>query len=103
MRISVMVSLLLFLGSCSPSTISKVDQFEKGVIEPRVDAAYDETVKRWCRMPVDIHNRAISRNTITPRSLTDNCSDWRAIRDALVGNALNQILGPEVDFLRSSE
>ena len=86
-----LVGLLLgaiFLSGCTAASFSRVDQIEKGIIEPGVDAGYDETVKRWCRMPVDIHNRAIGRNTITPRSLTDNCPDWQAIRDALIGSAM---------------
>lgn len=84
-------ALALLLGACSPAVFSRIDQVEKGIIEPRVDATYDETVKRWCRAPVDIHRRAIERKTITPRSLTDNCSDWRAIRDALIGDAMGRL------------
>ena len=85
------IFVLVVLGGCTAATFSQIDQIEKGIIEPRVDAIYDETVKRWCRMPVDIHNRAIGRNTITPRSLTDNCPDWRAIRDALIGSAIQRL------------
>ncbi len=87
---------VIFLSGCTAATFSKIDQIEKGIIEPRVDAVYDETVKRWCRMPVDIHNRAIGRNTITPRSLTDNCPDWRTIRDALIGRAMQRLIGTKV-------
>jgi len=98
MKATLTAGLLLaaiFLTGCTVGTFSKIDQIEKGVIEPRVDATYDETVKRWCRMPVDIHNRAIGRSTITPRSLTDNCPEWRAIRDALVGDTMNRLgIGP---------
>lgn len=83
--------LALLLGACSPAIFSRVDQVEKGIIEPRVDVTYDEAVKRWCRAPVDIHRRAIDRKTITPRSLTDNCSDWRALRDALIGNVMGRL------------
>ena len=89
--------LVLLLPGCTATTFSAIDQIEKGVLEPRVDAVYDETVKRWCRMPVDIHNRAIGRNTITPRSLTDNCPDWQAIRDALIGSALQRMIELEIN------
>ena len=85
------IFVLVVLGGCTAATFSQIDQIEKGIIEPRVDAIYNETVKRWCRLPVDIHNRAIGRNTITPRSLTDNCPDWRAIRDALIGSAIQRL------------
>lgn len=66
-----------------------VTAYEQGVVEPNVDKAYDEIVKRWCRMPVDIQVRAIERKTITPRSLTDNCPEWRSIRDAMIGEAVS--------------
>ena len=75
MKIFVWITLALFLGSCAI--------FEKGVIEPKVDETYDAAVSRWCMFPIDIHLRALQRNTITIRSLTDNCGDWRMIRDAL--------------------
>ena len=61
------------------------------MIEPRVDAAYDAGLKVWCGFPADTHNRAIERNAITPRSLTDNCPAWRAIRDALIGSAMDRL------------
>ncbi len=85
------------MSGCTAAGYSKIDQFEKGLIEPRVDAGYDETVKRWCRLPIDIHNRAIHRNTITPRSLTDNCPDWQAIRDALIGSAMQRVIELEIN------
>lgn len=72
----------LLLAGCAEAR-----QFETGVIEPKVDAAYDELLARWCNMPPDIHVRAIGRRTVTPRSLTDNCAAWRALRDALLGEA----------------
>ncbi len=81
--------LLLALGGCG--TLDKIHAVEKGIVEPAVDKGYDELVDRWCKMPVDIQNRAISRKTITARSLTDNCSDWRAIRDAFLSGAMETL------------
>ncbi len=89
------VMAVFFLAGCSG--LDKIHAVEKGIIEPAVDKGYDELVNRWCKMPVDIQNRAINRKTITPRSLTDNCPDWRAIRDALIGEAMEtlQLKRPE--------
>ena len=95
MRWYIPIYLTLILSACSG--LDKIHAVEKGIIEPAVDKGYDELVSRWCRMPVDIQNRAINRKTITPRSLTDNCPDWRAIRDALIGEAMEtlQLKRPE--------
>jgi hypothetical protein len=81
--------IAMFLLSACAGTVAKVDAVERGVVEPTVDRGYDETVKRWCRLPVDVHSRALERRSITARSLTDNCPEWRAIRDAFLGEQLD--------------
>ena len=81
MRALVLIFPLILVG-CTASGIAFVDSFDKGVLEPRTDANYDEAFKRWCRLPIDIQLRAIRRGTISPRTLTDNCSEWRDIKYA---------------------
>lgn len=85
------IILALLLGACSPATFARIEQVKKGVVEPRLDATYDAALRTWCTLPVKTHNRAIQRNAITPRSLTDNCPEWRAVRDALIGDAMNRL------------
>ncbi len=85
------LALALLLGACSPATVAAIGQAKKGVVEPRIDAAYNTALKVWCAAPADTHNRAIERNAITPRSLTDNCPAWRAIRDALIGETMERL------------
>ena len=85
------LALASLLAACSPSTFAKIDQVKKGVIEPRLDATYDTALRIWCKAPAATHNRAIERNSITARSLTDNCPAWRSIRDALIGSAMERL------------
>lgn len=75
------LGIMILFGGCS----AQFEAAEKGVIEPKVDQAYDETVKRWCRFPPDVQVRALERGTIRPRSLTDTCPEWRSLRDAMIG------------------
>lgn len=82
------VSLFLFLIACSPAQFAQIDQVKKGIVEPRVDAAYDAIIKTWCTFPAESHARALIRKTITPRSLTDNCPAWKTIRDALISDVI---------------
>ena len=91
MRSVIAIALALLLSACSPSTFAKIDQVQKGVVQPRLDATYDTALKIWCNAPAATHNRAIDRNAITARSLTDNCPAWRAIRDAMIGGAMERL------------
>jgi len=75
------LALVLLLGACS--TLDAV--------KPKLDDAYDKALAAWCVLPPATHVRAISRRSITPRSLTDNCPAWRAIRDAMIGGELQRL------------
>jgi len=71
--------LLLLLGGCA------------GVVErvkPTLDKTYDKALAVWCLAPAATHLRAINRGSIEARSLTDNCPQWRAMKNALVGPAV---------------
>ena len=88
---TIAVLAALVLSGCSASTYAGIDAFDKGVLEPRTDANYDGALKRWCRLPIDIHLRAIARQTITARSLTDNCVEWRGLRNLLIGETMTRL------------
>ncbi len=90
-KIFITVVLAALLAACSPATNARLSQVKSGVIEPRIDVAYDALVRTWCDFPAQTHNRAIERQTIQPRSLTDNCPAWRDIRDSLIGSAMERL------------
>lgn len=89
MRGLAMVLLVVLVAGCD--ALGNAKAFEKGVVEPRVDQAYDEILERLCKMPVDIQRRALDRKTMTVQSLIEICADWRAIRDAMLGEQAREI------------
>lgn len=77
-RASIYLSAALFLSGCSFSPLATA--WEEGTVEPNVDKAYDAALKRFCRLPFDVHLRAINRGTVTPKQLFDLCPEWQILK-----------------------
>lgn len=80
-----MARFLIPLMALLLSACADLDRIEKGVIEPRVDEAVAEAVKRLCSLPVDVTKRAVEARTVPSwQSMADFCPNtWRAVRDGM--------------------
>ena len=81
MRLWKPIVLALLLGACAVVDAAR----------PKLDDAYDKALAAWCVLPPATHLRAIGRGAIEARSLTDNCPAGRAIRGALIGDAMQRL------------
>lgn len=72
---------LTMLGGCETLGYNaRIAAFEKGVIEPEVDAALEQTVQRLCALPADVMMRQVQRygaNVLQAAQLL--CPEWQTL------------------------
>ena len=84
------IAMMFALSACT-GTADTWYQFDKGVLEPKSDKAYDVAINQLCALPLDIQLRAVRRKTIPMDALIKMCPDWKSARDAMIGDSMERL------------
>ena len=90
-RMILATALIFALSACTAGGIAHIDAVRTGIVEPKVDRTIDAAISTFCGLPVRTQLRAIERKAITSAALVTLCPEWKALRDTMIGSAMDRL------------